>query len=104
MSTCPRPHRLRSPDGNTCSSSRPPIEYARRPPPAVTTTARWSPETISTSPSARRARARAPASGEALEHTVAHPERVRHCRQRGVDGADAGEDARVGDVEVVDLM
>src|SRR5690242_5460798 len=98
MSTCPRPDGLGSPAGYPSRMSRPSAAYARSPPPRVTTTARWPAAWIATSATA------AAASGEALEDTVAHSERVRHRRQRRIHGADAGEDARVGHVEVVDLV
>ena len=39
-----------------------------------------------------------------LEQVVADAQRVRHRRQRRVDRADAREDARVDDVEVVELV
>ena len=41
---------------------------------------------------------------EALEQVVADAQRVGHRRQRGVDRADAREEARVDDVEVVDVV
>src|SRR5690242_11042575 len=45
-----------------------------------------------------------PSGAEALEKVVADPQRVGHGRQGRVHGADAGEEARVDDVEVVDLV
>ena len=44
------------------------------------------------------------AGAEPLEQVVADPQRVRHRGQRRVDRADAREDARVDDVEVVELV
>src|SRR4051812_43254738 len=41
---------------------------------------------------------------EAREQVIAHPQRVGHGGQRRVDRADAREEARVDDVEVVDLV
>src|SRR4029450_11766829 len=39
-----------------------------------------------------------------VEQVIAYPHGVRHRGQRRVDGADAGEEARVDDVEGVDLV
>src|SRR4051812_28174895 len=44
------------------------------------------------------------AGAEALEQVVADAQRVGHGGERRVDGADAREEARVDDVEVVDLV
>src|SRR3954469_5715801 len=41
---------------------------------------------------------------EALQQVIADAQRVGHRRQSGVDRADAGEEARVDDVEVVALV
>jgi hypothetical protein len=43
-------------------------------------------------------------SPQSLEQMIADAERVRHRGQRRVDRADRREDARVGDVEVVELV
>src|SRR6516165_3870312 len=43
-------------------------------------------------------------SGEAFEQVVADPDGIRHRGERRVDRADAREEARVDDVEVVDLV
>src|SRR3954453_17069138 len=44
------------------------------------------------------------AGAEALEQVVADAQRVGHCGQCRVAGADGREEARVDDVEVVDLV
>src|SRR5438067_13665488 len=44
------------------------------------------------------------ASAEPLPQVIAHPERVRHDGERGVHRAARGEEARVDDVEVVDVV
>src|SRR6266851_6583394 len=43
-------------------------------------------------------------SAEPLGDVVADPDRVRHHRERRVDRADAREDARVGEIQVVQLV
>src|SRR5205823_2919146 len=55
---------------------------------------------------ARRARRRGwwSASREPLPEVVTDPERVRHDGERRVHGTARGEEARVDDVEVVDLV
>src|SRR4029453_16701894 len=47
---------------------------------------------------------RTPRSLDSLEQVVANAERVGHRRQRGVHRADAREEARVDDIEVVELV
>src|SRR5690349_23924230 len=75
-----------------CAAASPP-----NPPPTITTRRRPLP---SRDMSGFLVDARA----EALEQVVAHAQPVRHRRERRVHGADAREEARVDDVEVVDLV
>src|SRR6185312_17268203 len=106
----PRPPGLISCDPYPATTSRSPAEYARSPAPTEVTTARWSPHVSSIClPDGARGRASratggVPVSAHPREQVVADPQRVGHCRERRVHGPDAGEDARVDDVDVVELV
>src|SRR3954464_14711670 len=60
---------------------------------------RWAPRPPEAGPLARRR-----SSGESVGEVLADPDGVGHGRERRVHRADAREEARVDDVEVVDLM
>ena len=57
----------------------------------------------SSSPSPRPLH-RWPGLAQPLRQMLTHPDRVRHRRERRVHGADAREEARVDDVQVVELV
>src|SRR4051794_26299573 len=57
----------------------------------------WAPWSPAASPVGRRR-----SSGESVGEVLADPDGVGHGRERGVHGADAREEARVDDVEVVE--
>src|SRR3954453_13576943 len=69
-----------------------------KPPPTMTT---WS---GSVPGSGMRGLLLRDTDAEALEQVVAHAQRVGHRRERRVHRPDAREEARVDDVEVVDLV
>src|SRR5438270_9315982 len=69
------------------------------PPPTITTRRRRAPEPLADMDGLP------PRPGpQSLEQVVADPQPVRHRRQRGVHRADAREEARVDDVQVVELV
>src|SRR5437868_6777992 len=71
-----------------------------KPPPTITTRRRCGP--LPSADTGRlRLRLRCPQS---LEQVITDPQPVGHRRKRGVHGADAREEARVDDVQVVELV
>src|SRR6185437_12722366 len=110
MSSWPWPAGLIRSASNPSTTSRPPAEYARSPAPTRVTTARWSPHVSSIwVPDGARGRASRATGGASVsahprQQVVADAQRVGHRRERRVHGPDTGEDARVDDVEVVELV